>query len=74
MYINYTVIIFHSVVRDLIVGQRSKLLGYKHQSMSLFFSVHLTFKVSKIYCERVEILMSLGRFSVFSFAEFPQTI
>lgn len=56
------------------MGQRSKLFEYKYQSALLILFVYLTFKVSKISLEIVEIFISLGRFSGFSFVEFRQTI
>lgn len=67
-------IVSNYIVRDLTVGQRSKLFEYQYQSALLILSVYLTFKVSKISLETAEILILLGRFSGFSFVEFPQTI
>lgn len=67
-------IVSNYIVRYLIMGQRSKLFEYQYQSALVILSVYLTFKVSKISLEIIEILISLGRFGGFSFVEFPQTI
>lgn len=67
-------VVSNYIVRDLKVGQRSKLLGYQYQSALLIPSVYLTFKVSKISLEKAEILISPGRFSGFGFVKFLQTI
>lgn len=47
-------IVSNDIVRNFIVGQRSKLLEYQHQLALLILFVHLTFKVVRFPVKKLK--------------------